>query len=87
MVADYSVKGGAFDSGKPRPWADHPERKVNQVYSGPRVFDVSPDGKYLVVVAEERGEGAKESVHMTVLVNWFDELRRRTQGVLPWGSK
>jgi hypothetical protein len=41
-------------------------------------LDVSPDGKRFAVIprAESTGE-QKGSVHVTVLLNFFDELRRR----------
>ena len=45
---------------------------------------VRPDGKRLVVLSNpERTNEPQGHLHVTVLVNWFDELRRR----MPPGGK
>jgi hypothetical protein len=75
MVADYTVQGDSFEPGKPRVWSD------KQIFSTGLFpnLDLMPDGKRFVVFArpETTGEG-KASVHVTFLLNFFDELRRRT---------
>jgi hypothetical protein len=38
-------------------------------------FDVSPDGKRLLVVEAAEEESAPRPIH--VVLNWFDDLRRR----------
>jgi hypothetical protein len=63
--ADRPAEGGAqnadSDTGR-----DH----------GP-AFDLSADGKRLVLVPSDQPETPKGNLHMTILVHWFDELRRR----------
>jgi len=68
MVATYSAKRDAFVADKPRPWSD----------KGFRETALAPDGKHFVVLgqAEETGE-QKALTHVTFLLNFFDELRRR----------
>jgi len=76
MVVDYTVEGDAFVPGKPRVWS---ERQIP--YMGTTNLDLAPDGKHFAVLAAaEGGERPKGSVHVTMLENLFDELRRR----LPW---
>jgi Tol biopolymer transport system component len=73
MVANYSLDGGSFAAGTPRPWA-----ATQVLRDGVRQnFDVAPDGKRVVVFprpTETRPEG---SLHATFLLNFFDEIRRR----------
>jgi len=81
MVADYSVDGDSFRLGKARPWADRQFLLASHAGAN---FDVAPDGKRLVVLANpEPTDNPKGNVRVTVLVNWFDELRRR----MPSGGK
>jgi serine/threonine-protein kinase len=73
MVVDYTVEGATFVPGKPRLWSD------KQVfYTGTMNLDLSPDGKRFAVLAPIETAGAdKGSVHVTFLLNFFDELRRK----------
>jgi hypothetical protein len=84
MVADYSVEGESFHAMKPRVWS---ERRIALGTSFPSVtifdtglrpFDLMPDGKRIITweTPTEANE-PKVNVHVTVLLNWFDELRRR----------
>ena len=76
FVVDYTVEGNSFHHGTPRPWADKPI--VNTTIAGGNTFDVAPDGKRVLVLPNpEPAEEAKGNLHLTVLVNFFDELRRR----------
>jgi serine/threonine-protein kinase len=74
MVTDYEVKNESFADGKPRLWSD---QRVQDL-SGLPNYDLAPDGKRFAVfpnltaAAEEKGD-----VHMTFLLNFFDEIRRR----------
>jgi hypothetical protein len=54
-------------------WSDQ------QIYSsGSRNLDLAPDGKrFVVLTMPETAGGQKGSVHVTMLENFFDELRRR----------
>ncbi|MBV8903132.1 MAG: PD40 domain-containing protein [Acidobacteriia bacterium] len=74
MVVDYAVEGNSFHAFKPRPW-------TNQIVPFPsdafQRYDLMPDGKrVLALEADEQPQGAKVNLHATMLLNWFDELRR-----------
>jgi eukaryotic-like serine/threonine-protein kinase len=73
-VAGYTVKGETFLASKPRVWSD------KQIY-GPTIdenFDVAPDNKRIAAMLPQQLTGEPDgSVHVTFLVNFFDELRRR----------
>jgi hypothetical protein len=72
MVADYRVEGGSFVAGKPRVWI---QRALSVLPS----WDVSPDGKRAIATASP--EGKAPDLHLTFLLNFTDEFRRRlTQG-------
>jgi serine/threonine-protein kinase len=77
MVVDYTIKGDSFSTvGKPRVWSE------TKVYGPTFVHkDLAPDGKRFVTF--QRPEAAVESkgnLHLTFLLNYFDELRRRVPG-------
>ena len=75
MVVDYTAKGDSFAAGKPRVWSD---TQIRPAAVGSPPLDMAPDGKRFAVfplsgaAAEDKG-----SVHVTFLLNFFDELRRR----------
>jgi serine/threonine-protein kinase len=74
MVVDYTASGDSFTAGKPRLWSDKQIRATGAVLN----YDLAPDGKRFAVfpmpdtTAEEKG-----NVHVTFLLNFFDELRRK----------
>jgi Tol biopolymer transport system component len=74
MVADYEPKNESFVAGKPRLWTDQQLHDAG----GTLNYDLAPDGKRFAIfpnvpaLADEKG-----AVHMTFLLNFFDELRRR----------
>ena len=71
MVADYTVSGGSFRTSTPKLWSADPF---------PLQTSVMPDGKHIVAaVAVDQ----KPPTHVVLLVNFFDELRRRA----PSGGK
>ena len=73
MVLDYPVEAGSFVPGKPRPWSSH-----QLFYAGTSNLDLAPDGKRFVVFSlPENPLDTKRSVHVTMLFNFFDEVRRR----------
>ena len=75
MVATYTAKGDSFSADKPRPWAQTQILEPNALNWN---LDLAPDGKRFVVAPRlEATGGQKGSVHVTVLLNFFDELRRR----------
>jgi len=64
----------AFAPGKPHLWSDH------QLYDldGTLNYDLAPDGKRFAIFPELKAQAEeKGDVHMTFLLNFFDELRRR----------
>jgi Tol biopolymer transport system component len=73
MAVDYTVRGDSFVPGKPRLWSDK-----QLFYTGTPNLDLAPDGKRFAVLAlPETAPGEKGSVHVTMLLNFFDELKRR----------
>ena len=73
MVASYAVKGSAFAADKPRVWSE--ERLANTGLS-PN-FDIAPDGRLFAVLMSAEGPELPEvQRHVTLLINFFDELRR-----------
>jgi serine/threonine-protein kinase len=80
MVASYTAKGDSFVPGKPRVWSP----KSLLVIFGVRPCDLAPDGKRFAVLLREDGTAEQKPItHLTVLLNFFDELRRR----VPAGGK
>jgi serine/threonine-protein kinase len=74
MVVDYAVEGASFVvRGKPRLWSDKP-----LFYNGTSNLDLAPDGKRFAVFLQPEAAPAEHGpVHVTMLQNFFDELRRR----------
>jgi hypothetical protein len=73
MVVDYTVNGNSFAPGKPRLWLD-----VQLFYPGSHNLDLAPGGKrFVVLTAPESAGGGKNAVHVTMLQNFLDELKRR----------
>jgi hypothetical protein len=74
MVTEYQTAGSSFIPGRPRKWSDQPLHE----FGGFLNYDLAPDGRRFVVIpelnaaAEEKGD-----VHVTFLLNFFDELRRK----------
>ena len=70
-----SLRADAFVAGTPRVWA----RRDAQVPLAGTPFDVHPDGKRAAMFPDETATAKPESgsVHVTMLLNFADELRRR----------
>jgi serine/threonine-protein kinase len=74
MVATYTAKGDSFSADKSRVWSDTPIlESIPALWN----FDLLPDGKRAVVSPRPEAGGQKGTVHVTVLENFFDELRRK----------
>jgi len=73
MVVDVQT-GPSFRAGKPRMLFEE------QSYS--YTYDISPDGKRFLMI-KSLGSAQGPSDQVTVVLNWFDELRRRA----PVGGK
>ena len=86
MVVSYTVKGASFLADKPRLWSGY------RIFSrGPyQNYDLAPDGKRFVTLKSTEVEEAQPTTQANVLLNFFDELSRRTsqtpQGVTPAGK-
>jgi Tol biopolymer transport system component len=89
MVVDYTVEGDSFRGLKPRLWTD---KQVGTIFAnwgavpmapipfsgGRRLFDLTPDGRRIIAwEPQEQPKEAKVDLQVTMLLNWFDELRRR----------
>jgi serine/threonine-protein kinase len=73
IVMDYTVDGDSFVPGKRRIWYEKPV-----FYPGNSNLDLSPDGKrFAVLTMPDELAHPQGSVHVTFLLNFFDELRRR----------
>ena len=76
MVAPYTAKADSFARDKPRLWSD--TQILEPSGGGPWDLDLAPDGKRFAVFPRLEATGEpKGSVHVTVLLNFFDELRRK----------
>lgn len=73
MAVSYTAKGDSFTAAKPRLWTETRLRLFGS-YSN---YDLAPDGKRLAAMVADDANGDKPSTHLTFLLNFFDELRRR----------
>ena len=73
MVANYTVKGDSFIPQRPRLWYDKPIANVG----GAGNLDLAPDGRFMVLMPVEAAEARESQSHVTLVVNFFDEVRRR----------
>jgi Tol biopolymer transport system component/predicted Ser/Thr protein kinase len=77
MSAAHTAKADSFVADKPLPWSNTQILEEPGV-GGPWNVDLAPDGKRFAVFPRPESTGEqKGSVHVTVLLNFFDELRRR----------
>lgn len=82
MVTPYTARGDAFEFSKPQVWSPHPVLDLGSPPVG--AYDVAPDGKRIAAVLNSDGTAEPKPItHLTFLVNFFDELRRR----VPAGGK
>ncbi len=72
MVVNYSAKGDSFIAGKPQVWS---ETRIAQI--GVRQWDLASDGKRIVAVMPANLGTETPPDHVTFLMNFFDELRRK----------
>ncbi len=73
MVASYSVEGDSFHAEKPRVWSPG---LVPSWGLGLRTYDLHPDGERVAVLKASGDEAEARRDHVTLIVNFFDELRR-----------
>lgn len=67
------LRGDSFTAGKPRIWST---RGLNTFRSS-RNYDVAPDGKRIAAILASGMDADKQNTHLTFLLNFFDELRRK----------
>ena len=70
MVSDYTVRGSSFEASKPRVWSN--QRLLQTAFSN---LDLAPDGEQFAIVPDSTASPTE--VRVTMLLNFFDELRRR----------
>ena len=74
MVTGYTTDGGVFAAAKPQGWS----QKKLAFLGGGYPYDLAPDGKRFAVVLNPGGDGSqgyKPTDSVTILLNFFDELR------------
>ena len=76
MVASYTATGDSFAAGRPQVWS-----QKSLIFAGGNYpYDLTPDGKHFAVVMNSTAMAEQEQKpidSVTVLLNFFDELRRR----------
>jgi serine/threonine-protein kinase len=76
MAVSYTVthtaSGDSFAAGNPRVWTETRLRNT-----GGRNYDLTPDGKRLAAFVADDANGEKLPTHLTFLLNFSDELRRK----------
>jgi WD40 repeat protein len=79
MVVDYTVEGDSFHNSKPRLRTDKQIGTTPPRLGGAfSAFDLTADGTRIIAwQPQEQPKEAKVDLHVTMLLNWFDELRRR----------
>ena len=75
MVAAYKVKGDSFVADQPRVWSEKRLADMGSAIIGN--YDLAPDGKRLAATVADDAEVEKLPTHLTFLLNFFDELRRK----------
>jgi hypothetical protein len=75
MVLDYVANGGSFVPGKPQMWSPRSLVYMGGLYP----YDLAPDGKRFAVIVDTTGaeQEQKRTESVVVLLNFFDELRRK----------
>jgi serine/threonine-protein kinase len=77
MVVGYTVQGGSFLPDTPRQWSSHSVADTGVLPN----FDVAPDGeRILALMPATRPEARQTANHVTLMLNFADELHRRAAG-------
>ena len=74
LVSEIAVQGASLSATKPRPWMD---RQLVELTGAARNYAVMADGKHLVIIPRPEQAEKKGRPHVTFLLNFFDELKRR----------
>jgi serine/threonine-protein kinase len=73
MVVPYRIEDGEFVAETPRLWSTKRLADTGVIAN----YDVAPDGKSVVAIVSDGGEPTPRD-HVTLLMNFQDEVRRRT---------
>ena len=73
MVVTYSVEGDSFRAGRPRLWSEGQFTDRGVGWN----FALHPDGKRFAVLKATEATEKVALDHLTLVTNWFDEVRRR----------
>ena len=73
MTVGYTTQGDSFAPGKPQVWTETRLRNAGLLSN----YDLAPDGKRLAAFVADDADGEKLPTHLTFLLNFFDELRRK----------
>jgi serine/threonine protein kinase/Tol biopolymer transport system component len=73
MVAGWEAKGDRFVADPPRRWAPTQIARIGSIIT----FDVAPDGRRVIAFPLRADAAEAGSIHVAVLLNFFDELKRR----------
>jgi serine/threonine-protein kinase len=77
MVVDYTANGSSFSPGKPRLWSRQ-QILLNVEGGSFQPYALAPDGKrFVVLLYPDRTTERRNPLHLTFLLNFGDELRRR----------
>jgi Tol biopolymer transport system component len=71
MVVRYTAAGDAFQAEKPRVWSQTPVQRRPLAWNS---FDLHPDGQRVAMAPV--AEATAGPTHVTIILNFFDELRR-----------
>ena len=71
MVASYTAAGDAFQAERPRVWSETPIQLRPLAWNS---FDLHPDGERVAMAPVT--EATAGPTHVTLIFNFFDELRR-----------
>ncbi len=74
MVVTYTAKGDSFVADTPRVWSERQLANTGLTLN----FDLAPDGKrFAVLMPADAPEPRETRSHITLVLNFFDEVRRR----------
>lgn len=74
LVTNYRVEGNTFIVGATRAWPSQPLADTGVLAN----FDLAPDGQHLVALMPAIPATGRQTVnHVTVVLNYFEEVRRR----------
>lgn len=79
MVASYTAERDSFRAEKPR-LASSVRFSLR---TGGRSFDLHPDGERFALTADRESQGHDDTHHVTLIFNFFDELRRIARSATP----